>query len=115
MEYRLDYDKAGEKRGLAIALNQPGHRFTFKNRKALNNIESGYTPEMLADARRYLQTMSDAETRRNVDNSQLENWCHKRRPQQHWDNCQSAIAHLLLERGILVGQGDRIPELYLER
>jgi hypothetical protein len=115
MEYHLDYDRAGEKRGLAIAVNQPGHRFTFKNSKALRNIESLYTSEMLNQAQHYLGTMSDAQARRSVDNGQLDNWCHNRLPQQQWDNCQAAIAHVLLERGILVGQGDRAPELYLER
>lgn len=115
MEYYLDYYKAGEKRALTIALNQPNHRFTFTNRKALRNIESGYTRAMLAEARQYLRATSDSEARRNVDSGQLDNWCHIRHPQQQWDNCQAAIAHVLLERGILVGQGDRAANLYLER
>jgi hypothetical protein len=115
MEYGLDYDKAGEKRGLEIALHQPGRCFSFKNRKALKNIGAGYTSAMLAEAQQYLATMSDAQARQNVDNHQFDNWCHKRSSIREWDNCQAAVAHVLLERGILVGQGDWAPELYLER
>src|SRR5688572_20533697 len=40
MEYHLDYDAAGEKRGNHIALRTPRHRFTFTSRKALKNIDS---------------------------------------------------------------------------
>jgi hypothetical protein len=40
MEYHLEYDSAGEKRAFDIALRQPGHRFRFKSRKALKNINS---------------------------------------------------------------------------
>jgi hypothetical protein len=68
MEYGLDYDKAGEKRELETALQQPGHRFTFTKRKALRNLESGDTPQMLAEARHYLKSMSDAQIRQNIAN-----------------------------------------------
>jgi hypothetical protein len=63
MEYRLDYDAPGMKRSYDIALRQPGHRFTFKNRKALKNIDSGYTQQMLAEARQRLSGMSPGQLR----------------------------------------------------
>src|SRR5260370_15430329 len=114
MDYGLDYDKAGEKRELETALQQPGHRFTFTKRKALRNLESGDTPQMLAEARHYLKSMSDAQIRQNIANQKLDSWC-KRVPIRQWQSCQAAIAHVLLERGMLVGQGDYVPELYLGR
>ena len=112
MEYGLDYNKTGEKRGLEIALRQPGHRFTFTKRKALRNLESGDTPQMLAEARHYLKSISDAQIRQNIANQKLDSWC-ERLPIPR--SCQAAIAHVLLERGMLVGQGDYVPELYLDR
>jgi hypothetical protein len=114
IEYGLDYDEAGEKRGLAIVLQQPGHRFTFTKRKALRNLESGDTPQILAEARHYLKSMSDAQIRQNIANQKLDRWCERVQTRQ-WDSCQAAIAHVLLERGLLVGHGDYVPELYLER
>jgi hypothetical protein len=114
MEYGLDYDSVGEKRGLTIALQQPGHRFTFKKRKALRNLESADTPQILAEARQHLKNMSDMQIRQLVTNQRLDSWC-ERVPKGQWSNCQAAIAHVLLERGMLVGHGDYVPELYLER
>jgi hypothetical protein len=102
------------KRALEIALHQPGHRFTFKNPKALKNIEFGDTPEKLAEARQYLGGMSDAQLCQNVANGTLDKWC-ERVPIRQWHICQAAIAHVLLDRGILVGHGDFVAKLYLEQ
>jgi hypothetical protein len=86
IEYGLDYDKAGEKRGLAIALQQPGHRFTFAKRKALRNLASADTPQILAEARQYLKGMSDAQIRQNIANQKLDRWCERVQTRQ-WDSC----------------------------
>ena len=69
---------------------------------------------MLAEARHYLKSMSDAQIRQNIANQKLDSWC-ERVPIRQWHSCQAAIAHVLLERGMLVGQGDYVPELYLDR
>ena len=115
MEYHLDYDAAGEKRGFDIALRQPGHRFTFKSRKALKNINSGYTPEMLAEARRRLSSMTTPQLRRAADAGRIDELCHRGRDVAVWDAWQAAMAHVLLEHGILVGSADRTGLLFVER
>ena len=115
MEYHLDYDAAGMKRGYDIALQQPGHRFTFKSRKALKNIDAGYTPQMLAEAHRRLSGMSSAQLRRAADSGQIDELCHRGRDVAVWDAWQAAFAHVLLEHGILVGSADRTGLLFVER
>ena len=110
----MEYGKQAEKRLLEIALHQPGHRFTFKNPKALENIAFGDNPETLAEAREYLERMSDKQLRENIDNGTFDRWCQRVTSKQGL-NCQAAIAHVLLERGMLVGHGDMVPKLYLER
>ena len=113
IQYHLNYDKGGEEVALVIALHNPGHRFRFNNPKALKNIV-GDTPEKLAEARKYLEGMSDAQVRQSIANQSLDRWC-ERRPIKEWHGCQAAIAHVLLERGMLVGHGDYVAKLYLEK
>jgi hypothetical protein len=115
VEYRLDYDAVGMKRGYDIALQQPGHRFTFKSRKALKNIDSGYTSQMLAEARQRLSGMSRTQLRHATDSGQIDELCHRGRDVAVWDACQAAMAHVLLEHGILVGSADRTGLLFVER
>jgi hypothetical protein len=115
MEYSLDYDAAGMKRGYDIALRQPGHRFTFKSGKALKNIDSGYTPQMLAEARRLLAGLWRAQLRDSVDSGKIDELCHHGRDVGVWDAWQAAMAHVLLEHGILVGSADRTGLLFVER
>jgi hypothetical protein len=115
MEYRFDYDAASMKRGYEIALRQPGHRFTFKSRKALKNVASGYTQQMLAEARQRLSGMSRAQLLHAADSGQIDELCHRGRDVAVWDAWQAAMAHVLLEHGILVGSADRTGLLYVER
>ena len=115
MEYRLDYDAAGRKRAYDIALRQPGHRFTFKSRTASKNIDSGYTPQKLAEARQRLSGMSRAQLRHAADSGQIDQLCHHGRDVAVWDAWQAAMAHVLLEHGILVGSADRTGLLFVER
>jgi len=114
-EYRLDYDAASMKRSYDIALRQPGHRFAFKSRKALRNVESGYTPLMLAEARQRLSGMSRAQLRHAADSGHIDELCHRGRDVAVWDAWQAAMAHVLLDHGILVGSADRTGLLYVER
>lgn len=115
MEYGLDYDAPGMKRGYDIALQQPGHRFTFKNRKALKNIDSGYTPQMLAEARQRLSGMSPGQLRHAAESGQIDQLCHRGHHVAVWDAWQAAMAHVLLEHGVLVGSADRTGLLFVER
>lgn len=114
-EFRLDYDEAGRKRALEIALRQPGHRFSFKSRRALRTVEPRYTSEMLAAARERFAQMSHAQLRRFVDKEDVDELCHRTTKRPEWDDCQAATAYAILERGVLVGSADRTGLLYLQR
>jgi hypothetical protein len=115
IEYRLDYDAAGQKRAYEIALRQPGHRFTFTSRKAVKNIDPGYTPQMLAEARQRLSGMSQTQLRHAADSGHIDELCHRGRDVAVWDAWQAAMAHVLLEHGVLVGSADRTGLLFVER
>jgi hypothetical protein len=115
MEYHLDYDAAGEKRGHDIALRQPGHKFAFTTHKALKNIDPGYTPQMLAEARHRFSGRSTTELRRAVDKGEVEKFCRRGHDVVIWDRWQAAVAHVFLEHGILVGSADITGALYVER
>jgi hypothetical protein len=115
IEYHLDYDATGQKRGDDIALRTPEHRFTFTSRKVLKNIGPRYTPQMLAEAHRRLSGMSAVQLRRAVDNGDIEKLCRRGRDVVVWDARQAAFAHVLLENGVLVGYADITGSLYVER
>jgi len=115
-EHHLAYDNAGERKAFDIAMSTPNRVFEFKNRKARRNVAPSYTPEQLAQARRLLQSRSGAQLRREAEPDPL------KEPNQQsyvtqiyrrdingkfWssDALMDAVAHVLLERGILVGNG----------
>lgn len=112
-ERHLDFDGASHKKAKAIALSQP-HRFTFYNRKALRNVAPHYSEVMLADFRNRLAKMSPSQIIRALNGYELDK-VYRTGPPSRWDDQQAAFAHVLLERGILVGQADRSAELFVER
>ncbi len=111
MEHRLAYDLAGERKEFEIATHAPARRFCFRSRKAAANLGIGYTPATLKEVRDRLARMSIAQLRAEVDRQgtmQETAWWHTEKYQQ-------AVAHVLLERGILVGQADITGALFLDR
>src|SRR5437870_9039459 len=102
MEYRLPYDLTGERKEFEIATHAPGRRFCFRSHKAAANLGILYSPAILEEVRHRLAHMSTAQLRAVVDRQGTLHetaWWHTERYQQ-------AVAHVLLERGILVGQAD---------
>lgn len=104
-----------QQRELHIALSQPGRVFVFRNRRARNNVEPRYTPAILAEVRRTVAGKSRKELTRAARAN--ESWLH-RIYESRQDAMQSlpyrdAVAHVLLERGILVGHGDYVNGLYV--
>jgi hypothetical protein len=113
-ERNLSYDKENIKRAIDIALNQKDLTFHFSNPKALKNIEPRYTDAILEEMREKLRPYS---------NEQLFDGFKSNRGGFHelYDNSsdygayRNAIAHVLLERGILPGRGCIAGNLTVEK
>jgi hypothetical protein len=97
-----------QRKELQIALSQPDRAFIFRNPLAQKNVAPRYTPEILAKVRGQLSFRSRGEiiaaARAN------ESWLHRLYiSKQDWAEIRAykdAVAHALLERGILVGEED---------
>ena len=97
-----------QRKELQIALSQPDRAFIFRNQLARKNVAPRYTPEIFAKVRHQLSFRSRGEiiaaARAN------ESWLHRLyTSKQNWAEIRAyknAVAHALLERGILVGQED---------
>jgi hypothetical protein len=106
-----------QERELHIALSQPNRVFVFRKRRARNNVEARYTPAILAEVRHAVGARSRKEFVRAARANQ--SWLHQIYESKQ-DAMQSlayrdAVAHVLLERGILVGHGDYAPGLYVAK
>jgi hypothetical protein len=97
-ERRLPYDARGSAEALSIALSQHDRVFTFKRLDALRNVQPRYTPALLAEVRNKLSggTVRELLAGQNYDGGM-----------------RDAIAHVLLERGTLVGITDMGGNLYV--
>lgn len=109
MEEHLDYDPAGEQKALDLAIKQYNKVFSFTDSKARNNVQPGYSPEVLTEVRKLLASVPDSQLR--TGNYDLRKIYFKR--DRQYDAYRNAVAHVLLERGILAGIGDIVPELYV--
>ena len=109
-EYGLPYDMSGQRKEFEIAMHQPKRRFCFHRSKAAKNIACDYSPSTLAEVRRRLANMSRAQLRAEVDRQGTV----KEIPWWHTEKYQDAVAHVLLERGILVGYADNTHALYCD-
>ena len=112
-ERRLDFDAASHKKAKAIALSRP-HRFSFTNPEAIRTVEPHYSEAKLAEYRSRFAKMSRAQLIAAVGQNELSRLC-KDRSALKWHACQAALAHVLLERGILVASADRAGSLFVER
>jgi hypothetical protein len=117
----LDYDTAGEKKAFEIAMSAPNRTFTFSTRKAIRNVQPRYTSRQLHDVRARLANKPHAQLRAEVeqdesDVTKLYRRYYRDRPGfWHSDEWRDAVAHVLLERGILVGEAHGTATLYLDR
>jgi hypothetical protein len=121
IEHGLLYDKTREKKEYDIAARQRDHLFCFTKRKARDNIFVRYTPAQLERVRRQLAHIPNVQLRAEVDREASSvTRIYRRMDAGHHDFWQSdgymeAVAHVLLERGILVGQTHWGPVLYLDK
>jgi hypothetical protein len=112
-ERHLDFDTASHKNAVAIALSQP-HRFSSSNKKAIYTVEPRYSETMLAHFRNRLAKMSRSELVAALERHDLDKLC-RTGPTSGWNTQQAALAHALLDRGILVGEADITGGLFVER
>lgn len=121
MQYHLNYDLAGQRRQYEIAITTPNRTFAFRNRQAIQNVPTRYTHQQLASTRRLLSGLSDAQLRAGVEREDSEVTKIYRRiypkGRGFWqsDKLRDAVAHVLLERGILVGIAHMTGDLYREK
>jgi hypothetical protein len=105
-EYHLDYDGSGTARAKQIALTQRDRVFGFKSPAAVNNVQPRYSEQELAIARERLNGVSKAEVLAGFrGGSGKLDALYNRLPGERYAAMRDAIAHLLIERGFLVGLG----------
>jgi hypothetical protein len=121
MQHRLPYDTVGQRHGFEIAMSAPYRVFTFTNRKAVANVQPVYTEKQVARVRERLAAKSRAELRAEADREESNVTHIYRRIYPHhrglWqsDELRDAVAHVLLERGLLVGWAHGSGALYVDR
>jgi hypothetical protein len=98
MERHLRYDARGSAEALNIALSQANRTFSFSRPDALRNVRPRYMPALLAEVRKKYAEASVGELlgAQNYDGGM-----------------RDAIAHVLLERGTLVGIADMGGNLFI--
>jgi hypothetical protein len=105
-EYHLAYDWKGETRAKEIALGRPERAFEFRNPAALKNVQPSYSEADLAKARERLGKIGDAAILVGFrgGTGRLHN-LYNDLPDRESTAMRDAIAHVLIERGFLVGHG----------
>jgi hypothetical protein len=104
-----------ERKELQIALSRPDRVFLFRTPQARDNVELRYTPAILAYARQQLSGHS----RRAIIAAvrARKSWLHRiytnKRSLESLQAYRDAVAHALLEQGILVGQRDDYTGLWV--
>ncbi|SRR5579884_1311813 len=110
IEHHLDYDAPGRERALQIALARKNRTFSFTNTKAFNIVKPLYTPSQLADIRRELAKFSESELVSQLQ--AIRSKVHDLYSHAAPEGSREAVAHVLLQRGILVDEDDRSGRLY---
>jgi hypothetical protein len=112
-ERHIEYDEKGSNEALRVALMQPGRRFTLTNAEARRNVQPVYTPEILGEVRSLIGSTPDAMLVAQLrDQSSALHQIYGSAHRAQMSAYGNAIAHVLLERGILVGVADIAYRLY---
>ena len=119
-EYHIGFDTAGIRKAAHIAASQPRHEFRFHSRKALHNVRPYYTEAILAQVRQRLAPRSNEQL---IQDSMLYtehphytlDEIYRNRDRDSYNAYRDATAHVLLDRGILVGEDDRTGLLYTQK
>jgi hypothetical protein len=102
-EHRL----AGQSRALDLALSKADFVFRFKDPKAGENVQPQYTEAILAEVRARLKGLSRSELLAGFHGgSGPLDALYSRHRAGEYTAWRDAVAHILLERGLLPGHGD---------
>lgn len=114
VERKLPYGKNGAREAIAIAMGTPERAFSFSNPKALSKVKREYSDHQLRDVRAKLAnfTRSELKSQVKMNGSSLQS-IYSQRSHPTRQAYKYAVAHVLLENGILVGIADRTGALYL--
>jgi len=124
VEHKLDRSDDARKI-FDIAMAAPNRTFTFNNPKARELVSPVYTPKQLTDVRKLLEGLSQRELRREAkvdlskgpgEQSSVTKIYRQMQGKRFWssDSYKVAVAHFLLEHGILVGELHDTGVLYVE-
>ncbi len=108
-EHDIAYSESGDRDVRKLLFASHDHTYTFSKSEALANVAPRYTPEVLAQVRSTLASRSKAELRPELLASLYEG-----KHGESYAAYRDAIAHVLLERGILCGRGCVVGTLYVE-
>lgn len=108
-EHALDYSESGERRVQQLLTN-PNRVYTLSQPAALANVAPRYSPQVLTEVRSILFSRSDAQLR-----SASLDWLYVSKSSESYSAYRDAVAHVLLERGILCGRGCVVGNLYVNQ
>ena len=106
-ENNLECDPAGQAKAIALVLKQKNRTFKFSNVDAIKNVQPRYTETELAEMRAAIKGYSDDDLRRGLtpEDTELQRKLFKRSTEGRYGAYRDAVAHLLLERGLLPRRG----------
>lgn len=106
IEHHLPDNDIQFRRRFQIAVAQPERVFSFSSPKARRVARPAYTPAMLNEVRQLLSTKSRSELIRELkaNTSSVHSIYESKAGSKYWAY-QAAIAHICLEKGILVSTG----------
>jgi hypothetical protein len=105
-ELQISYEAAGVCKVITLALSQKDRVFHFSRKDALKNIQPPYNEKNLAEMRVALKHLSDEEIRKGFTGYGKElDKLYIDLPGDLYRAYRSAIAHVLLERGLLPRRG----------
>ena len=111
----IPHDAVGNTKAMAIALNQPGRRFSFENTWVQSNLRPLYSAGLGRWWREKLKDKSEVQLRAGLEQQGGElHTLYRTIGTQTNSDALHAVCQVLLERGILVGQSDVVAQLYLE-
>ena len=105
----IDYDESGRNRAEQVAQKHWDTPFLFTNPKAFNNVKPTYTLQQLAEVRERLSKHDKSSLSKQLDDPY--GAIHDVYSHPYRESYRDAVAHVLLENGILVGVDDRTPAL----
>jgi hypothetical protein len=114
-EHNLGYDKTSLQKVDSLALAQRSRTFKFSNPEAIKNVQPRYTEGILDEVRRALKHYTDDELRQGLrlEGTELSK-LYDEKPGRAYGAYRDAIAHVLLERGLLPRRGCVVGRLTID-